>query len=183
MPHHYKKLKKKLSPKEKAEKLKAFAKERSSERREEWLKALKEKRRGLGEHNEEVDKRRRKSGVAKLKTKSAKEAAKGLGSDTGKRDIIRNIQETPGKKKKAGIGAKLKQVSRDAKKKDAFSGVMSPESVELRKGNRIRKEEARQAKNEAQTKKILSRKQKKYARKGNAGGIERLEEVKGRIGN
>lgn len=119
----------------------------------------------------------------KLKTKSAKEAAKGLGSDTGKRDIIRKIQETPGKKKKSGIGAKLKQVSRDAKKKDAFSGVMSPESVELRKGNRIRKEEARQAKNEAQTKKILSRKQKKYARKGNAGGIERLEEVKGRIGN
>lgn len=120
--------------------------------------------------------------VGKLKTKSAKEAAEGLGGKKEERDIIRRPAPTPGNGKKPSIGEKLKQASLSAKKKEPFTGVMSPEEVEKRQEKRTRKVEARQGENirrtEAKTKKIKAKTKKIKAKAENVRAKNQLKHAR-----
>lgn len=78
------------------------------------------------------------------------------------------------------LSSSLSTVSSKSKKSDPYAGqgLFSPEKVEKRAEKRAKKAKSRQTADEAKTKRILARKQKKSARKGRYGDVERIEEVK-----
>jgi hypothetical protein len=103
----------------------------------------------------------------KLKAKTAAEAAKSLSKKAGTKSL-------------KPLSSSLSTVSSKSKKSDPYAGqgLFSPEKVEKRAEKRAKKAKSRQTADEAKTKRILARKQKKSARKGHYAAVERIEEVK-----